>query len=379
MFVSFVLLWFAGITGETGTVWGERPSWGTRLKVVVAALLAVLAVAAVQPFIVREAAFRAIDRRELSAGRRLLERVRNSWLPVAGGAVLEVRAAMLDGDRGAAERLLGELSGQGGEELELERVLVQFRAGEMGQTAEWLVAGQERLSASDFRHVLEALIDGAIRAGDEPLATQVLELWKADAGVDVGAAAGGPEWQQAKLESWLGDLAWSRSLPDVAIVHFRRALELESGNEVARLKLAELLLQYGPEEAQTHLEFLQARKPDNRDVLLRLAACFRELGESERAVRVLDELLQRRGEDVLVLLERGRLALDDGKLSEAERWLRESERRAPAHREVLLSLSQCLQLAGRTDEAETYRRMVESMDQGGIGGAAAGAGAGGGR
>ncbi|MFN9041103.1 MAG: tetratricopeptide repeat protein, partial [Planctomyces sp.] len=113
-----------------------------------------------------------------------------------------------------------------------------------------------------------------------------------DAGVDVGAAAGGPEWQQAKLESWLGDLAWSRSLPDVAIVHFRRALELESGNEVARLKLAELLLQYGPEEAQTHLEFLQARKPDNRDVLLRLAACYRELGESERAVRVLDELLQ---------------------------------------------------------------------------------------
>lgn len=379
MFVSFVLGWFAGITGETGTVWGERPSWGTRLKVVVAALLAVLAVTAVQPFMVREAAFRAIDRRELSAGRRLLERVRNSWLPVAGGAVLEVRAAMLDGDRGAAERLLGELSGQDGEELELERVLVQFRAGEMGQTAEWLVAGQERLSASDFRHVLEALIDGAIRAGDEPLATQVLELWKADAGVDVGAAAGGPEWQQAKLESWLGDLAWSRSLPDVAIVHFRRALELESGNEVARLKLAELLLQYGPEEAQTHLEFLQARKPDNRDVLLRLAACFRELGESERAVRVLDELLQRRGEDVLVLLERGRLALDDGKLSEAERWLRESERRAPAHREVLLSLSQCLQLAGRTDEAETYRRIVESMDQGGIGGAAAGAGAGGGR
>ncbi|MFN5286534.1 MAG: hypothetical protein ACK5KS_17075, partial [Planctomyces sp.] len=96
------------------------------MKVVVAALLAVLAVTAVQPFIVREAAFRAIDRRELSAGRRLLERVRNPWLPVAGGAVLEVRAAMLDGDRGAAERLLGELSGQDGEELELERVLVQF-------------------------------------------------------------------------------------------------------------------------------------------------------------------------------------------------------------------------------------------------------------
>ncbi|MFN9037742.1 MAG: hypothetical protein ACK5YO_15680, partial [Planctomyces sp.] len=79
---SFVLGWFAGITGETGTVWGERPSWGTRLKVVVAALLAVLAVTAVQPVIVRVAAIRAIDRRELTAGRRLLESVRNAWVPV---------------------------------------------------------------------------------------------------------------------------------------------------------------------------------------------------------------------------------------------------------------------------------------------------------
>ena len=101
--------------------------------------------------------------------------------------------------------------------------------------------------------------------------------------------AGGPVWQQAKLESWLGDLAWSRSLPDVAIVHFRRALELESRNETARLKLAELLLQYGPEEAQGHLEQLRGLKPENRDMLLRLSACYRELGEGLRAAELLRE------------------------------------------------------------------------------------------
>jgi len=364
---------------EAGTVWGDRAIRGNRWKVIAAGLLALLAVAAVLPFFMREAALLAVDRRELSAGRRLLDRVRNSWLPGAGGTLLEVRAAMLDGDRGAAERLLGELSGQDGEELELERVLVQFRAGEMGQTAEWLVAGHERLAATDFRHVLEALIDGAVRAGNEPLALQVLELWKSETGVEVGAAAGGPVWQQAKLESWLGDLAWSRSLPDVAIVHFRRALELESRNETARLKLAELLLQYGPEEAQGHLEQLRGLKPENRDVLLRLSACYRELGEGLRAAELLRGLLERHPEDVLVLLELGRLALDEGRADEAERWIREAERRAPAHREVLLALSRCLQLAGRTDEAERYRQMVDSIDLGGIGGAKAGGDAGGDR
>jgi len=360
-------------------VWGEQRGWGSRWKVLVAAVLAVLAVTVVQTFFVREAAFLAVDRRELSSGRRLLERVRNSWLPGSGASLLEVRAAMLDGDRETAERLLGALSGRAGDEGELERVLVRFRAGEMDETAEWLVAGQERLAASDFRHVLEALIDGAIRVGNEPLAVQMVELWKAETGVEAGLAAGGPVWQQAKLESWQGDLAWSRSLPDVAIVHFRRALELESRNETARLKLAELLLQYGPAEAQEHLEHLRGLKPENRDVLVRLSACYRELGEGERAAELLQGLLQRRPEDVLVLLERGRLDLDEGRLEEAERWMREAERRAPAHREVLLSLSRCLQLSGRADEAERYRQMVDSIDLGGINGSGTAGKAGGGQ
>jgi Flp pilus assembly protein TadD len=94
---------------------------------------------------------------------------------------------------------------------------------------------------------------------------------------------------------------------------------------------------------------------------------------------LLQGLLQRRPEDVLVLLERGRLDLDEGRLEEAERWMREAERRAPAHREVLLSLSRCLQLTGRTDEAERYRQMVDSIDLGGINGSGTAGKAGGGQ
>lgn len=97
-------------------MWGEQRSWGSRWKVLVAAVLAVLAVTVMQTFFVREAAFLAVDRRELSSGRRLLERVRNSWLPGSGASLLEVRAAMLDGDRETAERLLGALSGREGDE-----------------------------------------------------------------------------------------------------------------------------------------------------------------------------------------------------------------------------------------------------------------------
>ena len=354
--------------------WLRRVGW--RWVMLAVAVLAVLPLTI--PFFVREAGLRAVDRRELSSGRRLLAEVQQPWLG-SSAILVGARAALLDGDRELAEGMLQRAGVLSGARVDFEKTLLRFRSGDTGEAVSWLTAEQDALAAGDFRQVLEALIDGAIRGRDEQLAERVLDLWKGQTGVDVGAAAAGPLWQQAKLESWLGDLAWSRSLPDVAIVHFRRAIELESGNETARLKLAELLLQYGPEEAQTHLEFLRARKPDNRDVLLRLAACYRELGESERAAGVLDELLRLRAEDVLVLLERGRLALDDGKLQDAERWLRESERRAPGHREVLLSLSRCLQQAGRADEAENYRRMVETIDAGGIGGAAGGLSPGGSR
>jgi tetratricopeptide (TPR) repeat protein len=244
------------------------------------------------PFFVREAGLRAVDRRELSSGRRLLAEVQQPWLG-SSAILVGARAALLDGDRELAEGMLQRAGVLSGARVDFEKTLLRFRSGDTGEAVSWLTAEQDSLAAGDFRQVLEALIDGAIRGRDEQLAERVLDLWKGQTGVDVGAAAAGPLWQQAKLESWLGDLAWSRSLPDVAIVHFRRALELESGNETARLKLAELLLQYGPEEAQTHLEFLRARKPDNWDVLLRLAACYRELGESERAAGVLDELLRR--------------------------------------------------------------------------------------
>ena len=85
-----------------------------------------------------------------------------------------------------------------------------------------------------------------------------------------------------------------------------------------------------------------------------------------------------RPDDMSVLLERGRLALDAGQLADAERWLRDAERRVPSHREVLLALARCLQLAGKTVDAENYRRMVNSLDAGGLPGMGAGGTAAGG-
>ena len=357
-----------------GLHWLQKLSWRT----ILAAASALAMSWVVQLWMVREAGILAVHQRELSVARRLLAQSRQSWLPGNSAVLLGARAAMLDGDREEAERLLKEASWLSGDAFEFEKVLLRFRAGDTGDAVAWLSGSQNGLDEPAMTQVLEALIDGALRASDHALASQCLELWQGQTGVAVGAVAAGPVWQQSKLESWQGDLAWSQALPDVAIQHFRRAIELQGGNEIARLKLAELLLQYGAEEALSELQFLRSRKPTNRDVLLRLAACYRELGELERAAEVLDELLKYRPDDMSVLLERGRLALDAGQLADAERWLRDAERRVPSHREVLLALARCLQLAGKTVDAENYRRMVNSLDAGGLPGMGAGGTAAGG-
>ena len=64
----------------------------------------------VQLWMVREAGILAVHQRELSVARRLLAQSRQSWLPGNSAVLLGARAAMLDGDREEAERLLKEAS-----------------------------------------------------------------------------------------------------------------------------------------------------------------------------------------------------------------------------------------------------------------------------
>jgi tetratricopeptide (TPR) repeat protein len=80
--------------------------------------------------------------------------------------------------------------------------------------------------------------------------------------------------------------------PQRVLADYRRAVELDAANDVARLRLAEALVKTRrAAEALPELETLLQRQPANPIVQLNLALCCDELGESQRAVQLLDALL----------------------------------------------------------------------------------------
>jgi predicted Zn-dependent protease len=106
-----------------------------------------------------------------------------------------------------------------------------------------------------------------------------------------------------------------------------------------------------PWEALFEYERLRPSQPTNPALLLGLARCRYSLHEVDGAQRLLDELLEQYPNNAAALLERGRLALHAGQLTEAEQWLRRAASASPRHDgEALRVLVQCLEAAHKTAE-----------------------------
>jgi Tfp pilus assembly protein PilF len=171
-----------------------------------------------------------------------------------------------------------------------------------------------------------------------------------------------------------------------AVADYRRAVEVDAENDVARLRLAETLLITGPAGAALdQFERLRQHRAGDPAVLLGLARCLRQLGQRSKARSLLDELLahlpapaanlsptRQRGSlagasgsdptAAAILNERGRLALDEDEPAQAESWLRQAVALAPYDRQANYNLFQCLRLRGRTGEASQCRATLERID-----------------
>jgi tetratricopeptide (TPR) repeat protein len=161
---------------------------------------------------------------------------------------------------------------------------------------------------------------------------------------------------------WRGRLLSIGNDYPAAVRDLRQALALDPAHFQARWYLAAAIAQEAPEEAAAHLEMLRRDRPDFRQTTLVLAKVRRSLGQHEQARALLDELLNSDRNDLSVLLECGTLALDTQDLEAAEGWLRQAERLAPEHPEVLLALSRTLQLKGQPDEARGYRLRFQQIE-----------------
>jgi tetratricopeptide (TPR) repeat protein len=145
---------------------------------------------------------------------------------------------------------------------------------------------------------------------------------------------------------------------------YRRALELDPDHEEARLGLAVALLEDKSfAQAAKHFERLRQCQPDNLRVLVGLAECRDGLGESAEAVQLVDDVLVRQPQFAAALSLRGRLALKNGQLEEAENCLRQALRHNPMDHRARYSLILCLEQSGQEEAAQQQRRQLQQMEE----------------
>jgi tetratricopeptide (TPR) repeat protein len=160
---------------------------------------------------------------------------------------------------------------------------------------------------------------------------------------------------------WLRGRAWVRvQQEDKALDDFEHALNSEPQAFEIRLSLAELLHKLGHiRQALAHYEQLHDSRPDDERVVVALGQCWQEEGQLDLSRELLDDGLKGRPDSLLVLVERGRLALRMGQPADAERSLRQAVALQPDHATANSVLRLSLGAQGNTD-AVLERRIDEN-------------------
>ncbi len=302
------------------------------------------------------AAQRALQQRDFAQARADLRSCLKVWPTGAHSHFLAARAAWRAGFYDEAEGHLAVCQKQQSapDALQRERALMRAQRGDPG-VEDFLWSSVEQ-DDKETALILEVLIQLYVSTYRLPRALDALNLFLGRQPNDVQALLGrGWVWEQFFYFA-------------NAVADYHRAVEVDPENDAARLRLAETLLVTGPASAALdQFELLWQRQPEKPAVLLGLARCRRQLGQLNDARSGLDGLLARLpsetpDKDAAVLSERGRLALDERKPAQAERWLRQAVALAPYDRQTNYNLYQCLQQQGRTDEACRCRVTFERID-----------------
>jgi tetratricopeptide (TPR) repeat protein len=325
----------------------------------VALALAVVAAGASAPFrwaqyhldAAREALERyAFDEARFHVGLCLKVRPRT-----AAVHLLAAQAARRDDAYQEAGRHLAASIDLGGmtEATSLERLLLTAQQGNLSGVEERLQARAADEADPESVLVLEALAKGYVNC-----------FWRSNALVCLNILLGRrPRHPQAVLmraRLWedrarKGEMEREKD----ALRDYEQAVELSPTFE-AQLGLAGTLYRVGrPWDALREYERLRAAQAAHPDVLLGLARCRYALHEVDEARRLIDDLLEQHPDHPAALLDRGRLALHAGELTEAEGWLRRAADASPRHDcEALRLLGRCLEARHKTEDA---RRCLDQL------------------
>jgi tetratricopeptide (TPR) repeat protein len=205
---------------------------------------------------------------------------------------------------------------------------------------------------ADAPLILEAMTRGYLRQYRLRQAQHCLERWKQLQ----------PENPQLFFLEGLIQLDYLHAISSAADC-YRRVLELDPDYEEARLGLAiALVMGKSFAEAAEHFERLRQCQPDNWRVQVGLAECFDGLGESAKALRLVEDVLAQQPEFPAALSLRGQLALKSEELAEAETRLRQALRYMPTDHLAHYNLILCLERSGQKEAAQRQRLQLQQIE-----------------
>ncbi len=235
--------------------------------------------------------------------------------------------------------------------LILERMLLRAERGDIEPVSRFFQARVEQ-QHPDTPLILEALTQAYLRSYRLRDAEECLNRWQALQPNNV---------QALLLRGTASELRQQRG---EAASYYRKALEIDPLHDDARFRLAGALVDLSrAKEALPHLEYLRQRLPDRPDIEVRLARCKELLGNPAEAMLVLDDLLARHPDHAQALGERGRLALEAGRLEEAETFLRRAVALDPSVSSVRFHLHTCLNRRGKAAEAKEEADRLKTFEE----------------
>ncbi len=295
---------------------------------------------------------RALERRDFKEAQAHLAVCLEIWPRGGRTHFLLARTARRSGDLVEAQRQLDlcrDLDVDSAD-LSFEQDLLAAQRGAMGPVERALV---DRLQHNDEMAplILEALAQGYAanhRASDALyIANQLLER--------IPDHLEGRHYRGWALEKL-------NHIPE-AIDNYREALKIDPDCEWANLALGELLLlKQNPEVALEHFERVLRHSPDNPVLLFATARCRRELRQFDEAQKLIDQVLATGYLEYAVVRERGEIALDAGRVTEAESWLRRAYGLRPKDYETNFKLGVCLGRLHKDAESREFLARAEAID-----------------
>lgn len=309
------------------------------------------------------AAQRALDRFAFEEAQRHLDLCLKVRWRSADIQLLAAQMARRSDDYQKAEKHLSDSIALGGltPAAALERMLLSAQQGEL-DGVEASLRGRIHANDPSAVLVLEALAKGYANRFWDSQALECLNFL-------LQRLPNHPQALRMRARLWerrvrQGELGREQD----ALRDYEKAVELDP-SFAARLGLAGALYRVGrPWEAMRTYELLRHAQPflsapAHPEAQLGLARCLYNLHEVDEARRLLDELLELYPQDAAALLERGRLALYAGQLTDAEKWLRRAAAAAPGYdTEVQRLLCRCLEASQQTAEAQRCREELNRKE-----------------